>query len=311
VTLRAFLTWTRHRVTANAGPKLAAVALALFLWLYVTSSRSYETVMKLQMTVVELPDSLVVVNDIPTSAQVRVFGRGDRLLWLALQKPGVRLSLKGEREGSLSRMLEPTDVALPGESRVEVRQVLSPRVFQVEVDRLVTRSVPLRCLVEGTPEQGYVRAADAPTLVPNQVRVRGPAGRVAALKAMPLEPLVLAGAKDTVVARLRVSVPDIRHLTVDPTHVQATLGVERLQEVTVDSIRVSVEGASRVTPEVVTVVLVVPESRAAEAGVLDSTEVRARVETERGEATPDLTVPDWVVDTRTIPQNVLVTSSER
>jgi len=310
VSAGTFLTWTRHLVTANAGPKLAALALALFLWVYVTSSRNYEAVMKLPITVSELPDSLVVVNDIPTTAQVRVFGRGDRLLWLALQKPGVRLSLKGEREGSLSRMLEPADVVLPGESRVEVRQVLSPRVFQVEVDRLVTRSVPVRCLVDGIPEAGYVRAAGAPILVPDQVRVRGPAGRVAALKAMPLEPLVVEGARDTVVAMLKVSIPDIRHLEVSPTRVQATLGVERVREVVIDSIRVTVEGPSRVSPEMVSVVLTVPESRTAEASFLDTAEVRAQVGVQPGEATPDLTVPDWVVSARTIPQSVVVTPVE-
>ncbi len=310
MTARTLLAWTRGRATANAGPKIAALALALFLWLYVTSSRSYEATMRLPLTVVELPESLVVVNDIPTSAQVRVFGRGDRLLWLALQKPGVQLSLKGEREGSLTRMLEPADVVLPGESRVQVRQVLSPRVFQVEVDRLVTRTVPVRCLVDGAPEQGYVRVTGTPTLVPDQVRVRGPAGRVAGLKTMPVEPLVITGARDTVVAMLRVGVPDIKHLTVDPTHVQATLAVEPVRDVRVEGVPIKVEGARSVSPAKVTVVLTVPESRAAEASVLDSTKVGARATAEPGEATPQLTVPDWVIDARTIPQSVVVMPAE-
>jgi YbbR domain-containing protein len=310
VTASTFLSHTRGQASANAGPKIAALALALFLWLYVTSSRSYETTMRLPVTVVELPESLVVVNDIPTSAQVRVFGRGDRLLWLALQKPRVRLSLKGEREGSLTRMLEPADVVLPRESRVEVRQVLSPRVFQVEVDRLVTRTVPVRCLVDGTPAQGYVRVAGTPTLVPDHVRVRGPAGRVAGLKAMPVEPLIIAGAKDTVTAMLQVVVPDIRHLSVDPSHVRVILAVEPLRDVSLENVPVEVEGSSRVSPAVVTVVLTVAESRAAEASVLDSTEVTARVGAETGEATPELTVPGWVVESRTIPPKVAVTAPE-
>ncbi len=307
---REFLRLIRRRLSANAGPKIAGFGLALFLWLLVTSGRSYETVMRLPVAVVELPDSLVVVNDIPAVAQVRVFGRGDRLLWLAFQEPRVQLSLKGEREGSFTRMLEPGDVVLPSESRVEVRQVVSPRVFQVEVDRLVARMVPARCLVEGTPAQGYASTTSAPTLVPELVRVHGPAGRVAGLKAMPVEPLVVTGAEDTVTAVLRVDVPDIKHLAVEPTHVRASLAVEPVREVRLDGIPVSVTGDGIPIPATVALLVTVPASRAAEASVLDSTDVMVRVSADSGDVTPVTVLPDWVLEARTIPARIAVGPSE-
>ncbi len=303
--------WIRRVTVTNAGAKVGALALALFVWLYVTSARTYEVALRMPLFVMDLPDSLVVVNELPASAEVRLHGRGDRLLWLRVQEPRVELSLKGEREGSLTRTLEPADVMLPQGSRVEVRQVVSPRVFQVEVDRLLVRKVPLRCAVEGTPASGHARVPGDPLLVPDEVRVRGPAGRVAGLRAMPVGPVSIAGARDTVVSPVKVHLPRIKHLTVEPATVTATVPIEPVRDVTVRGIPVRAQAAATVSPPTVAVVVTVPQSRMAEAGALDSSEVQARVDATRGDAAPTVDLPSWVLSARTVPPRVTVTPLEQ
>jgi hypothetical protein len=308
--IRELLRWVKRVVSANTGAKIAALALALFLWLLVTSGRRYEAVMRMPLEVVDLPESLVVVNELPGSAEVHLHARGDRLLWLMAQRPRVQLSLKGESEGSLSRVLEPSDVVLPPGSRVDVRRVASPRTFQVEVDRLVTRTLPVRCLVDGSPAPGFTRASGDPVLLPAEVSVRGPAGRVGALRAMPVEPLLIEGAEDTVTAVLRVEIPDVRHLTVHPQRVRASLAVERVEQVHVRGVPVEVSGDARAIPPAVTLVLAVPASRLPEASALDSTDVRVTAEAGEGQVIPALELPEWVLHATVIPERVTVQAQE-
>jgi hypothetical protein len=77
------MTW-RRVFFDNYKAKLALFLMAAFMWFFVVSSRDYVETVKIPVRVINLPQNRVLLQPLPTQAQVRFRGKGTSLLLLGL-----------------------------------------------------------------------------------------------------------------------------------------------------------------------------------------------------------------------------------
>ena len=122
--------WIVH----NWSLKLAALGLAVALWLFVMTSERADMVVPAPVELESTPAGLVVVGDRPESVDVQLHGLRTTLARVPLDQVRVRVNLAGARAGETVVRVLPEQIAVP--PGVAVTRITPSRVrIQLEVAR--------------------------------------------------------------------------------------------------------------------------------------------------------------------------------
>lgn len=153
--------------------KVASLALAVVLWLYVRAEEKPVQVFTVPLEVEGVPPELAVAGETPDSVAVRVRAPDSVLRTLTPERFHARIRLDGAKPGETEAPLTTADVRAP--MGVEVLQV-DPGVVLLRLERRIAREVPVVARIKGRAAAGY--EYDGYTLVPDKVKVEGPEGVV-------------------------------------------------------------------------------------------------------------------------------------
>jgi YbbR domain-containing protein len=170
-------------ITFNWRLKLAALALAILIWAVVSAEQVTSQWIPVRVDpVVRDPEFVVTTPAEPAVVSVQVIGPGRELWELAINRPTLVLSIRevGDRR---TFGLDPSMVRLPQGLAVSVRDV-RPSVVTLGLERLASRMVPVQARIATRSTQRYAIGEDL-VILPAEVRVTGPAERVAALDVLP------------------------------------------------------------------------------------------------------------------------------
>lgn len=172
-----------HALTYNWRLKLAALGLAVLIWAAVSAEQVTTQWIPIRIDpVVQDPEYVLTGPPDPAEVRVRFSGPGRELWELALDRPPLVLPLRdvGNRRAFA---LDGTMVRLPG-GLDDVRVLdIRPAVVRVDLERLASRVVPVRARLAARSARRYVVGGELQVL-PAEVRVTGPAGRIAALDSL-------------------------------------------------------------------------------------------------------------------------------
>lgn len=173
------------RLLRQFGMQIAALLIAVALWVQVHGQGEGSLSMDVPLQVQGLPADMVIVNDLPDRVRITINGLQSRLQELHSESLFVPVSAAGISEpGVVERALKVSDIHLPVGLRIEKVQ---PDHLQLQVDRIVTRSVAVRENLE-LPENWQ---AGSVTLNPSQVQLTGPEVWLDALKEVKTNPIRL------------------------------------------------------------------------------------------------------------------------
>jgi len=169
--------------------KLAALALAIILWVAVALEKPTTQLVGIQLDLVLAPD--VAPAQAPPPIKALVSGPQRELLRLSGPLV-IRAEVNESGVGAGTRhhlAIAPSDVQVPGGVKVTVLEV-EPREIELLLDRRAQKTVAVRAVIQ--PDSGY--ALDGPLVVaPAMVRVSGPRSLVGTLDSVTTEPLDLRG----------------------------------------------------------------------------------------------------------------------
>lgn len=166
-------------ITYNWRLKLAALGLAVLIWAAVSAEQVTSQWIPVRIDpVVRDPEFVLTGAPDPAEVRVRFSGPGRELWELALDRPTIVLPLSdiGNRRAFA---LDASMLRIPGGLSVNVQDI-RPAVVRVDVQRLASRVVPVRARVNARSADRYV-VGDNLVVLPAEVRVTGPAERLAAL----------------------------------------------------------------------------------------------------------------------------------
>ena len=230
---------------SNLGIKLICLLVALLLWAQVASNVAVEQLVRLPLEVAGLSDSLAVATSrLPESVTVRI--RGNRLQLLASDLVRrdlgrVQLDLSAVGPGVHRYDISVLDVRVAATPL----EVVPPVALELDVQRLVSKFVPVRLILIGDLPDG-VAMAGRPELVPARVTVSGPRSLVEPVEEVQSEALRLARRRTSFTQRVPLVAPD-RDLRVRPIEVEVAVGIDEIIERVFEDVPVTV--LSEIEPE--------------------------------------------------------------
>jgi hypothetical protein len=103
----------------NLGLKLAALLLALLVYLNVYLDRPAEMTISFPVQIQDLGDSLSLSGPVPSTVQAQLRGTGKQLLRMRVTEPPIKISLDGVGPGRFEREVSAEDLPLAGYEGVE------------------------------------------------------------------------------------------------------------------------------------------------------------------------------------------------
>jgi YbbR domain-containing protein len=210
----------------NWGLKLAALSLAILLWMAVRAGSERVTTFRNIPVQVDLrdPDWRLAEPPQPAAVHVTVLGPTGELLTLAGEPPRIVLLVDRVTDAEETQVLPLQWVQLPREVRQARVLSLRPDTIRLRYERLDTRSFPVRVRTVGELPQGY-ELAQAPTTTPAQVQLRGPVTLLDQLDSVPLEPVDISGLRSTTNVPASIDTLALGRVRVSPQEVNVLLRV--------------------------------------------------------------------------------------
>lgn len=144
-----------RRLFANLGIKVLALLLAMVVWLFIASGRVAYREVAAPVQLKGVPEGVMVDGPEPENVSLRVAGKGRDLFRVRPEDFRVVINMSGKEVGTHVFDLTPGDVIYSGGAGVKVEEILSEKAVIVELERRVTKAVPVKVDFSGSPRSGY------------------------------------------------------------------------------------------------------------------------------------------------------------
>lgn len=202
----------------NLGLRILSIVLALGLWLFVnTGQHGALENFTVPISYRNLPPHFLITNPHPSSVKIQVSGPRTLLSLIEPSRIALKIDLTGVAVGQASFKISPDSFNVPRQTSVTS---ISPSQLILDVDRVVTRDVPVRLTLTGEVTHGY-RVASA-TANPAKVQLRGPSRTLSQIDSVATEPIDLTGFTTTI-ARIAPLVSPSDSVRLDPLQVAANV----------------------------------------------------------------------------------------
>jgi hypothetical protein len=249
-------------VRHDIGLKIAALALALFLWATVAERREVELIVEVPLRYTDMPSDMVFADQVPEYAKARIQGRGRFLRW-RLEDVCFSINLSAAEEGIVTHVVSEGEFESPPDKEIEVLDVIEPKAIRVELDKLITRKLPPMINLRGDMPGDKVMIGK-PWAEPAEIVIAGAESILDTLTAVFTEEVDLGqlAKKGRVVTKTVLS--GLPFVTVDVEEVTIAARIEPKKELGIPSVpieAVSRTGAkARFTPDSLDVVIAGAES---------------------------------------------------
>lgn len=206
------------------------VLLSCILWLSLTLGEQRTQTLRLPVEIVETPDGQALAEVPPSHVRVELQGRGLDLMRILYNPPVVEVS------ATTGQVNVAQEITLPQGTSLQIQGV-TPTSFEMALEPLQTRQIPVRSRVKVNPASAY-ELIDNPQLDPDSVEVRGAQSVVESLATWPTTVHTIDNLQDTVQVEVPLADTLGRLVEVAPTAVslvaRAGRFVEETREVEVD-----------------------------------------------------------------------------
>lgn len=182
----------KKRLFENLGLKVSAVLIAVLLWLFVTWRGQSEVSFDVSLEFKDVPADLGIASVSAKSTNVTVKGQ-DRIM-KSLKPADIRvlIDMSKARKGDGSYHINKDDVKLPYAMSVTS---IDPSTIRVRLDETVTRVVPVRVSITGTPGPGYyIKSVDVD---PKSIVIQGLKAEVRKINEVGTDQMDISGIKST------------------------------------------------------------------------------------------------------------------
>jgi YbbR domain-containing protein len=203
-TRRSFFGRIGQALEQDTGLRLISLALAIGLWIFVNAGQhgAIET-FQVPVSYRDLPLGYVLTSPHPDFIKIQVSGPRTLLSIIDPTHLTLRLDLTGVGIGQASFKIGPDSFAVP--RHTEVTSVL-PSQIVLEIDKIVSRDVPVHLVLSGTPGEGYKIATAE--VAPTTVAIRGASRAIARIEEIDTEPISVAGITSELSRDLDLLAPD-------------------------------------------------------------------------------------------------------
>ncbi len=205
-------------ITRDPIRKIFAIIFAFGLWIYVAIGNNYTYQKNIQVTYINLADSLMLVDSI-SNIDVNFIGRGGALFSIWAAPPKAQCDLRQTTPGEAT--IAARDLRIPvgyGPLRIEY----TTPTFNITVDRKIDKRLKIDVPIKDTPKQGY--AIDKITVL-DTVHVVGPRRMLVQMDDLKTETLSVRNRSSSFDKELRLEISSSL-LTVSEKNVRVQVDID-------------------------------------------------------------------------------------
>lgn len=172
----------------NMAVKISALALAVILWLFVTSKGQTEISLNVPVEYTNLPSGIDISHNMVKS--VNIVLRGHESILKNMKQENLRLSLdmSKAKKGEAVFPVRNDDIKLP--AAVSIINI-EPRAVKIFFEETASKKVAIKPAITGTPDDSfYVRSVD---VRPAETMVEGAKSEVRRIGSLKTEPIDITG----------------------------------------------------------------------------------------------------------------------
>jgi len=168
--------------------KIAALVLAVILWLFVSSKGQTEMTLSVPIEYTNIPPGIEMVGAVVRSTNIVIRGHESLLKNIRQGDVRVYVDVGKAKKGEGVFYIKKDDVKLPYAASVTK---IEPSAVRVVFEETVSKKVPVRPLITGSPASGwYVRSIE---VNPGDVLIEGAKTEVARVGYIRTEPVDITG----------------------------------------------------------------------------------------------------------------------
>lgn len=202
--------------------KTIALALAVILWAFTNFELDVERDVRIPLHLSGLPENLIIVNNAPENVDLSLRGSRNLLSSFAFSNKSIPVDLQKTERGVLKIDLKrsASQVVPRGIDIVAAR----PSKLSLNVDTLATRKFRVKPVL-GETDSGY-EISKKIKVVPQFVKVKGPASQLAKLETIETAKIKLEGEKAEFTAPVQLQLPSQHMEVLEGDHVNVTVYIK-------------------------------------------------------------------------------------
>jgi len=250
--------------------KLAAIVMALLLWFHVATDKVYEHSHTFPLEILDVPERLILAEQIPDHIDIKVRGRGKALLKLLLaETKSIKIDAQKFKRGETDHSIEPERVPIPEGLELRVTGILPSENLKIWLDYSMEKKLKVEPQVKVVPAEGFEKVGEL-HYNPDEVTISGPRMWVRDLKAISTQQTVMEDADEPVSDQVDLVLPEGYNLALSSSKINFSQNIERTVERTIsrlpveltnvpkrreitiqpDSINVTISGAESMVQEI-------------------------------------------------------------
>jgi len=166
-----------EKIKINIKPILGSLSVALILWVMVATEKIYSYQIRVPIEIARLAPNKTLLEPIPEYAVIEIQGKGRSLIAAWFYDVHFRLefpAIKKNQKINLNNYLSYLD--LPATFGLQIQEIIEPESFELKIDDMVEKIVPVMLSGEIEVEDGYVFANHS--FSPDSVILTGPKSKL-------------------------------------------------------------------------------------------------------------------------------------
>jgi len=210
-------------ITRNSWLKITSLVLAVMLWFFVVSKGRSVIVMDVPIGFKDIPANLEVV-DSPKTIGVTIEGQERLLKKLRPEDVRAIINLSNIKKGRTFIPVMPENITLP---RTLTINEISPQTIKLQIDEEITKHVPVKPIIIGSPLQGFfVKGIEA---TPRMIEIKGPESAIGKVYFIRTEAIDITGITSALQYRAYLNLNGKNNIMVDIPEVDVKVTVEKVR----------------------------------------------------------------------------------
>lgn len=179
-------------LTENWTLKLISLVFAILLWMFIMGERRLEVGFRVPLELQNIPQGLMVANEVPSLVDVRISGPRTLLMKVSPNDISIVVDLTDLRPGLTTFKRLEERLNLPNGLRVTR---LSPSFIDLKLERIKEKKVPIQIELSGDPLSGF--QVESVRAVPARVTVAGAETELKGVSEVTTEEIDLTGVNES------------------------------------------------------------------------------------------------------------------
>lgn len=211
----------KNILTENLTIKIISIALAVFLWFFVTFKGQTETSLDVPLEFKNTPSEMEVLKQSAKKITVSISARERILREIAQNDIRVIVDLSNVKLGENSIPLTKSSVKLP--RGVEILRI-DPSTVKLYLDKKEQKAVPVKAVITGKPQKGFF--ISSVEINPSSINIEGAKRELDRIRLIKTEPIDIEGIKDNLTIQAKID-PEGKIFRTDKDTVYVTVKLRR------------------------------------------------------------------------------------